>query len=214
MELRPWRWGERGIGDPVRGVFKVATWYDPHPHWSSGRRFRLTGVVSSDGVPATPVDHLADWNGKWVAQDELPVVLDRANPANFRILWREVTKPDWKADARQRAARMAEQMSSGEPDKVERPATYVYTDDHERATAVVVAVDKVSSRSASAPAGMFDLTLDVVRDHGPGFTLRARLGFSTEEKRARVATVGARLPVVIDPADQGSVTLDLDALGF
>jgi hypothetical protein len=29
-----------------------------------------------------------------------------------------------------------------------------------------------------------------------------------------VATVGARLPVVIDPADQSSVTLDVDALGF
>jgi hypothetical protein len=70
----------------------------------------------------------------------------------------------------------------------------------------------VSDRSASAPAGTFDLTLDVVRAHRPGFPLRTRLGFSTEERRALVATVGARLPVIIDPADQNSVTLDLDAL--
>jgi hypothetical protein len=211
MELRPWR---RGMTDPVRGVFHVATSYDPHPNWSSGYRFRLTGVVTADGVPATPVDHLADWNGKWVGQDELPVLVDRANPANIRILWREVRQRDRKSDARQQAARLAEQLSAGEPGKVEHPAIYAYTADHERATAVVAAVDQVASGSASAPAGMFDLTLNVVRDHGPGFTLRTRLGFGTEEKRARVATVGARLPVVIDPADQSSVTLDLDALGL
>ena len=119
-----------------------------------------------------------------------------------------------KSDARQQAARLAGQLSAGEPGKVEHPATYAYTADHERATAVVAAVDQAASGSASAPAGMFDLTLNVVRDHGPGFTLRTRLGFSTEEKRVRVATVGARLPVVIDPADQSSVTLDLDALGL
>jgi hypothetical protein len=31
--------------------------------------------------------------------------------------------------------------------------------------------------------------------------------------RASVPSVGARLPVVIDPADRSSVTLDVDALG-
>jgi hypothetical protein len=71
MELRPWRRGEPGMAEPVRGVFRVADWYDPHPGWGSGSRFRLTGVISADGVPATPVDHLADWNGKWVGQDQL-----------------------------------------------------------------------------------------------------------------------------------------------
>jgi hypothetical protein len=71
MELRPWRRGEPGMAEPVRGVFRVADWYDPHPGWGSGSGFRLTGVISADGGPATPVDHLADWNGKWVGQDQL-----------------------------------------------------------------------------------------------------------------------------------------------
>lgn len=201
------------MAEPVRGVFRVADSYDPHPEWGSGFRFRLTGVVTADGVPATPVDHEADWNGKWVGHDELPVILDRANPSNFRILWREVEPRDWKSEARQKAARLAEKASQGEPDKIERPAAYAFTADHERATAVVVAADQVCSGSSLAPAGTFDLTLDVARDHGAGFRLRARVGFATEQQRARVATAGARLPVVIDPADQSSVTLDLDALG-
>jgi hypothetical protein len=88
--------------------------------------------------------------------------------------------------------------------------------DGERATAVVTAVSRSpgSAGTALAPAGAFDLTLEVIRDHGEGFTFRTRLGFSTEERRARVAVAGARLPVVIDPGDQTSLTLDLDALGF
>ena len=116
MDLRAWRRAGRGMTEPVRGVFRVADWYDPHPHWSSGRRFGLTGVITGDGVPATSADHVADWSGKWPGHEELPVVVDRANPSDFRILWGEVQPRDWGKEARERAGLQAVQPPSGAGD--------------------------------------------------------------------------------------------------
>jgi hypothetical protein len=65
------------MAQPVRGVFGVATWYDPHPNMSSGR-FRLTSVIIAAGVPATPVEHVTDLNGAWVGHDEFQVAADLA----------------------------------------------------------------------------------------------------------------------------------------
>ena len=96
------KWRAGHMKDPVSGVFRVADWYDAHPH-SSPPGTRLTGVIVADGVPPTTAEVPADHHGKWVGQTELPVTVDRADPRNFRVEWDQVVKNDWRETARQRA---------------------------------------------------------------------------------------------------------------
>jgi hypothetical protein len=70
-------------------------------------------------------------------------------------------------------------------------------------------------RATLPPGGPpVDLTLDVDRPDGTTHRVRTRLGFSTPERRARAAQVGATLPVRLDPADPDKVAIDAVALGF
>jgi hypothetical protein len=83
------------------------------------------------------------------------------------------------------------------------------------ATAVVVAAHEVvlpAGMASPAPAGLFDIVLDVTRPDGSSYSVQTRVGFSSPERRARVATVGARLPVLIDEADTSAVAIDTNAL--
>ncbi len=100
--------------DPVRGEFKVTGRYFAHPDSNSFREV-LTGVVTGPGIPPTAGEHLNDTAGRWVGHDVLPVMVDRSDPARFVILWDEVPKPDFRADARREAARAAEQVQSSAP---------------------------------------------------------------------------------------------------
>ena len=94
--------------DPVRGEFRVASRYFAHPDGSSFREV-LTGVVTGPGVAPTPGEHLTDTAGRWVGHDVLPVTVDRSDPTQFVVLWDEIPRPDWRADARRQAADAAEQ---------------------------------------------------------------------------------------------------------
>lgn len=92
-------------------------------------------------------------------------------------------------------------------------------DDGTRATATVVAaVDVPIPRllRAIVPGGgpPVDLTLDINRPDGTTHRVRTRIGFSTPERRARVAQVGATLPVRLDPTDPDKIAIDTVALGF
>lgn len=107
------RWRAGHMKDPVSGVFRVADWYDAHPH-SSPPGTRLTGVIVADGVPPTPAETPADHHGKWVGHDELPITVDRADPANFRVEWDQVVKNDWRATAQQRAQQAAANLAAGD----------------------------------------------------------------------------------------------------
>ena len=100
--------------DPARGEFRVTGRYFAHPGSNSFREV-LTGVVTGPGIPPTAGEHLTDTAGRWVGHDLLPVMVDRSDPARFVILWDEVPKPDFRADARREAARAAEQAQSSAP---------------------------------------------------------------------------------------------------
>jgi hypothetical protein len=101
MGLADWR-AKRRMRDPVRGVFRVTGWYDKHRS-SSPPGTRITGVLLAPGIPATPAEHRADRRGRWVAQQELPVLADRSEPSRFAVLWSEVTKVS-RADREHRIA--------------------------------------------------------------------------------------------------------------
>jgi len=62
---------------PVSGIFRVTGFYKKHSH------NMLTGVITADGIPATPAEARADLEGRWVGNDELPATVD--NPARVAI---------------------------------------------------------------------------------------------------------------------------------
>jgi hypothetical protein len=83
------------------------------------------------------------------------------------------------------------------------------------ATGVVRAVHDVAS-AMPLPAGMSqaDLTLDVMRSDGSTYAATTRIGFRSPERRAAIATVGTRLPLLVDPNDPGRITVDVARLNL
>jgi hypothetical protein len=83
------------------------------------------------------------------------------------------------------------------------------------AMARVLAVHDVpipAGMPGAPPAGLVDLTLDVARPDGGGYATSMRIGFSTPEKRAKVATVGLTLPVLVNPAARDQIATDTSRL--
>ncbi|HEV3380218.1 MAG TPA: hypothetical protein VG142_04490 [Trebonia sp.] len=86
-------------------------------------------------------------------------------------------------------------------------------DDGEQGTAVVLAAEeRPGGRFLNPPGGTVDLLLEVLRPGGGSYTTHLVIGFSTAERRARVATVGTRLPVRINPDKPGKIAIDTTAL--
>ena len=110
MGLKDWR-TRHGMTDPVRGEFRVSGSYYPHPG-STPIRTMLTGVVVADGVPPTPGEHL-DRHAIGEFRRSLPVLVDRADPTRFLVLWDETTEVDPRAEARQRAEADAQRLRQG-----------------------------------------------------------------------------------------------------
>ena len=84
------------------------------------------------------------------------------------------------------------------------------------ATARVLAVHNVPvppGLPGGAPAGSVDLTLDVALPSGGGYSTTMRIGFSTPEKRVRIAAVGTTLPVLVNPAARDQIAIDTGRLG-
>jgi hypothetical protein len=73
-------------------------------------------------------------------------------------------------------------------------------------------VNDIPPGMLSAPAGMVDITLEVRTADGTCYTTATRVGFSTPERRARVATPGTQLSVYIDPSDRSRVAIDTSGL--
>jgi hypothetical protein len=225
----------RRMTDPVQGVLRVADTYDAHPS-SSGMRMRLTGVLTAPGVPPTPVDHLTDRGGRWVGNNELPVLVDRADPTRYVILWKLVQPWDPRAVATQQAQRMAQQLAQ---ELAQPPADQPipgFTSQSGQSTVTVTvsgggpgAAEAARLLDAGTPAravvtevrdasvfgvSLADLTLEVTLADGARYPAHTRIGFSTPERRARIATTGAELPVRVDPRDRSRVTIDTRALGY
>jgi hypothetical protein len=86
-----------------------------------------------------------------------------------------------------------------------------------RGSAVVIAERDVSVPALFGDAmagGIVDLTLEVTPPDGVPYPARARLVFSTPERRARIAEVGTRLPIRIDPTRRTHVEIDTAALNL
>jgi hypothetical protein len=84
----------------------------------------------------------------------------------------------------------------------------------EAATAVVIATRDVPPPPGerTPPGGAIELTLYVTRADGSRHTALTKVLFSSAARRARFGSIGARLPVRLDPVDPSRATIDPAAL--
>ncbi len=66
------------------------------------------------------------------------------------------------------------------------------------------------------PPGMSqaDITLDVRRPDGSTYPATTRIGFRTPARRAAIATIGTTLPLLVDQADPGRLSIDIARLNL
>jgi hypothetical protein len=85
------------------------------------------------------------------------------------------------------------------------------------ATARVLAVHDVPippGVPGAPPAGAADLTLDVTLPGGAGYSTTTRISFGTPQTRARITTVGATLPVLVNAQRRDQVVIDTSRLPY
>ncbi len=68
---------------PERGTLRVTGVHDGHSH------SRISGVITAPGIAPTHVEHKVDERGRVAIGQELPVLVDCADPSRFAILWDE-----------------------------------------------------------------------------------------------------------------------------
>jgi hypothetical protein len=72
---------------PERGTLQVTGVHDGHSH------SRISGVIRAPGIAPTRVEHKIDERGRVTIGQELPVLVDCADPSRFAILWDEAGNP-------------------------------------------------------------------------------------------------------------------------
>jgi hypothetical protein len=104
------------LSDPVPGRYHLTSC----SVGSSGAMYsncRMEGVVTAEGLPPTAVGHYCTApTKKWPSPgQELPVLVDRANPRRLRIQWRQVAtgRQRGRQAAQAFAAMMAQQQATG-----------------------------------------------------------------------------------------------------
>jgi hypothetical protein len=68
---------------PERGILRVTEVREGHSHE------KIIGIITAPGIRPTRVDHKTDQRGRCAVGQELAVLVDRANPSRFAILWDE-----------------------------------------------------------------------------------------------------------------------------
>jgi hypothetical protein len=68
---------------PERGILRVTEVREGHSHE------KIIGIITAPGIRSRRVDHKTDQRGRCAVGQELAVLVDRANPSRFAILWDE-----------------------------------------------------------------------------------------------------------------------------
>jgi hypothetical protein len=99
--------------DPVTGTLRVAS-CSGSPSSAASSRCELTGEVTVPGIPPAPVVHCCQAPArKWPQPgQDLPVMVDRADPQRLVVLWDEVPPSRDAGEARQHARLIEEQASA------------------------------------------------------------------------------------------------------
>jgi hypothetical protein len=214
----------RRMVDPVEGTLMVTAGNGPAPHGVYSN-YRLHGVVTAPGLEATPVQQRGIARAaKWPFPGrKLPVLVDRANPNRLHIRWDQVTTGDRAAS--EHTERLAQAMrgdGAALPPGVipgqAQPPSVAWTGGgiEENATAVVTEVRDVPVPAGQAvpPGGAVELTLEITRSDGSRYTIRGGAMFSSPERRDRFGSVGARLPVRLNPSNPHQFVIDYGELNL
>ena len=114
MGISDWR-AKKQMKYPERGTLRVTGFNGQHSS-SSPSGARITGVITAPGVPATTVEHKTDEKDRWAGVQELPVLVDRADPTRFTILWEEVQAAQFNAGSYQNDPSVSTSAAAVGPD--------------------------------------------------------------------------------------------------
>jgi hypothetical protein len=84
----------------------------------------------------------------------------------------------------------------------------------EHATGEVIAMADVRAGRLPAGMSMADVTFQVRLGDGRSYVARSRIGFTAPDRRARIASLGALLPLWVDTRDRSRIFVDVEALGL
>jgi hypothetical protein len=76
---------------PERGILQVTEVREVH------HGVHVTGIITAPGIRPTVVEHKAEDRSQWAGVHKVPVMVDRADPSKFEVLWHEV-ESGWSAD--------------------------------------------------------------------------------------------------------------------
>jgi hypothetical protein len=196
MGVRQWMQRQK-FNDPVPGTFEVQSCDTGRGHADVS----INGMVTVPGVATLP----GEFRGR-VPEAKVPVVgqilsviVDRADPTEFRIEWNQVPS--------------VTQSAEQEPEIQHHSHTPAPDWDMATATVLTCHTARVPIYASSqAPGGIIDINLNVLLSDGYQYGTKARVAFSTPERRARATEKGTELPVRVDPADPNHVVIDIDRI--
>jgi hypothetical protein len=204
------------FNDPVPGTFEVQScdngkWGGAHVEHAA------CGVLSIPGLGVLA----AEFHGKVphtkrpIVGQVLPVIVDRADPTQFRIEWDQVPTVTERVESRAEIDTAFSAFSALPPEAQQQMHAHTPAPNWEVATATVRTCHtaKVPAFAVrQAPGGIVDLTLDVRLANGYEYGTKTRVAFSTPERRAKASEKGTELPIRVDPADPNRVVIDIDRI--
>jgi len=206
---------------------------DPPPRGGRHAPCRLTGVLLFDDHPQREViTTLRAPTAKWPCQgDQLPATVRLSAPDTVTVSWHRLLPRDQLDATTAQATDSTEYLYRvnvvgdpgrplpGSPGGGATPQeAQALIRSGEPATALVLNVTDVAAPwllrllSSPPPGGIVDLILQITRADNTTYQARIRIGFSTRERRDRVATVGAEVPVRIQSDEPDKVAIDAAAL--
>jgi hypothetical protein len=198
MGVRQWMQRQK-FNDPVPGTFEVQSCDTGRGHADVS----INGMLTVPGIATLA----AEFRGR-VPEAKVPavgqvlsVIVDRADPTEFRIEWDQVST--------------VTQSGEQEPEPQLQHHTHTPAPHWDMATATVLAAHTARVpiyASSQAPGGIVDMTLNVLLSDGYKYSTKARVAFSTPERRTRATERGIELPIRVDPADPTHVVIDIDRI--
>ncbi len=204
MGWKDWR-ARQAMKDPVRGEFRPTGFYFPHP----GRvpmQEMLTGVVTAPGIGPAAGEALNDLKHphgvSTLGRSVLPVLVDRADPARFVILWQEVGLRDYRAEAREQAQQAAARVQAGGAAAPPGPTPQVYVYDDTAGPAPDWARQMVDELRTSGIPGLGEALSGALPGQrftvdGPAQVIDLTAGHLTAAEAARLTIAGEPATAVV-----------------
>lgn len=181
--------------DPERGVFRVSSLHDVYPG-TPPPGDHIVGTISGPGIPDTAAEHKLDHHGHWPPGSELPITIDRRDPSKYVILWDEAPRGIGDAMRAMQSRQPGQDLFGLLQDVMAQQQQH-----HQRHVPgePVVMTSGTTMDMSQLP--------EITKPDGSLSVATTRIGFSSPERCAAVATVGNRLQVRVDPLNPAKVAI-------